>query len=478
MQTDAAAGRPPKPADAAVAAQHATSGLLVALPLALSSSLTWPQDVPVSSNMAVTGDLIAGLQAGRQLWQQQASSLDLTMCTPFNGAGQLLTDATPIVGDQGRPKAADRAELDRARAAFAAVVHATALQSAAQHRATGGGRSSSSSTDRVLAPFREATASPAAANGVLPPPSVDATAAASWDGSSSMAVSIKPGSRMSSGALSLANLALLDGMRGLVPWLAIQVGVVMLGDASVCSGRACTSADDACHPLTTSAPTLPCLLQTTKPQGGAEAETAPVMQLDVSYDSAQQAATFSSVADAAQQSGVASHGHLLLAITPHLARMFGLAFTPASKAALMSLPSTGAVLKTSAGGGVAQMALSLAGAWSPANLTIAFGVQGSQLGAGAGAFTILNPTLLFNAAPSALYVAMTTTVPSLAVDGAPATLNVRPGGSAALTVSSSKYRGFHHCASADCFAETPACEHLPLTACTTHRTCWLLLAAV
>jgi hypothetical protein len=163
----------------------------------------------------------------------------------------------------------------------------------------------------------------------------------------------------------------------------------------------------------------------------------------MTYDSAAQAATFTT--------GAGGAGSLLLAIAPQLARAYGLAMgTRDAKSALMRLPATGAVARASAGGGVSQLAVNLAGEWTPASLAAALGVPGApgREQQAPPAFSIGKPTLLYSAAPSAFYAAMTTSMPSLAVDGQPATLNMRAGGNAALTVrrqSQQLHRGVNPC---------------------------------
>lgn len=104
----------------------------------------------------------------------------------------------------------------------------------------------------------------------------------------------------------------------------------------------------------------------------------------------------------------------------------------------MGLPTADAVLRTNAGGGVDQLGVALSGPWTQANLTAALGLHQGQGGrAGqqdAAAFTFIDPMLLFSAAPAALYVAVQGNVPALGVQDAPATINLRPGGAAALEV--------------------------------------------
>lgn len=180
-------------------------------------------------------------------------------------------------------------------------------------------------------------------------------------------------------------------------------------------------------------------LQASKDGGVADA-AAPL--LNVTYDSKQQSATFTTIPDSqnAAPGGSSSYGQLLLPITHLLTSVYGLSLSSAAnRAALMRVPSTGAVVKTSSGGHVNQLALTLAGAWTPAKLSAVLGVQDAALQKqqqGGGLFTVSEPTLLFSAAPSALYVAMTTSINSLGVDGGPATLNLKPGGQAALAVRS------------------------------------------
>jgi hypothetical protein len=222
--------RASKPADAVAGAQQATAAVLVTLPLALSSSMSWPQQVPVTNaDLTVTQDVLASLAAGRAVWQQQATASDLLTCTPFNGPGQLLTEAAPVVGQQSSAAAVDNRGTahSQARAAFAAVAADTARQAAAQRRSSTG-----RSGARMLQPFIDAAGgnSPAQAGGVLPAPSVDATAAVSWDGSRSMAVTIAPaGDRMTPATVQLANRVLQDEMLSMAPWLHVQVGAVCCG---------------------------------------------------------------------------------------------------------------------------------------------------------------------------------------------------------------------------------------------------------
>lgn len=241
-----------KPADAIAATDQATSALVVALPLAMSTSLSWPKGVPASSDMTVTSELLAALAAGKQLWQQQASSADLLTCTAYNGPGQLLKDAAPVVGDQsqagspGLQRQHARTSLASAHAAFASMAKAIAVEAAARHRSSSGSsadggsrRGSSDSSDWALEKFRRAVVLPTdpvgaePVNGVLPPPSVDAQAYVQWAGGSSMSVNMAAGQNMSAAELRLANHALQDNMFNLVPWLQVQVGVAV----SMSSGK-------------------------------------------------------------------------------------------------------------------------------------------------------------------------------------------------------------------------------------------------
>lgn len=155
----------------------------------------------------------------------------------------------------------------------------------------------------------------------------------------------------------------------------------------------------------------------------------------MTYDHKQQSATFN-----APEGAPSAHGQLLLAVHDHLTGIYGLNLNSGSaQAGLMGLPSLDAVVKTNAGGGVSQLAVTLAGSWSQSSLTAALGLQqvaNRQLSKPGAAFTLTDPVLLFSAVPAAFYVAMQTNVPSLGVSDAPATINLRPGGAAALTVSS------------------------------------------
>lgn len=157
----------------------------------------------------------------------------------------------------------------------------------------------------------------------------------------------------------------------------------------------------------------------------------------MTYDHSQQSATFNSVSTPA---GTPSNsGHLLLSVHHHLTGIYGLdVSSSAAKESLMRLPTSDAVLRTNAGGGVAQLGISLAGAWTQNNLSAALGLhqgqQQQQEQPGKAAFMLTNPMLLFSAAPAVMYVAIQTDVPSLGVSGAPATINIRPGGAAALEV--------------------------------------------
>jgi hypothetical protein len=156
----------------------------------------------------------------------------------------------------------------------------------------------------------------------------------------------------------------------------------------------------------------------------------------MTYQHSEQAATFNSVDTAA--AGVPStNGMLLLSIQDHLTGVYGLQLSSrAAKEALMGLPTADAVLRTNAGGGVDQLGVALAGSWTQANLTAALGLHQGQRGTGQdpAAFTFTDPMLLFSAAPAALYVAVQGNVPALGVQDAPATINLRPGGAAALEV--------------------------------------------
>jgi len=168
----------------------------------------------------------------------------------------------------------------------------------------------------------------------------------------------------------------------------------------------------------------------------APQQPAASMHLNMTYDQSQQAATFNAIEQ--PEGSTNTHGHLLLSIQHHLTGIYGLEVTSnSSTSGLLNLPTTDAVLRTNAGGGVSQLALSLAGTWTQANLTAALGLQqpASQQQQEASAFTIKEPAVMFSAAPSALYVALQTNVASLGVQDAPATINLRPGGAAALTVS-------------------------------------------
>jgi hypothetical protein len=160
------------------------------------------------------------------------------------------------------------------------------------------------------------------------------------------------------------------------------------------------------------------------------------MRLNMTYDHSQRSATFNSVSTPA---GTPSNsGNLLLSVHHHLTGIYGLdVSSSAAKDSLMRLPTADAVVRTNAGGGVTQLGITLAGAWTQTNLSAALGLyQGQQQREQPNkvAFTFTNPMLLFNAAPAVMYVAMQTNVPSLGVSGAPATINIRPGGAAALEV--------------------------------------------
>lgn len=135
---------------------------------------------------------------------------------------------------------------------------------------------------------------------------------------------------------------------------------------------------------------------------------------------------------------------LLLSIQHYLTGIYGLNLDldpSSSKPSLLDLPVTDAMLRATAGGGVDQLGVSLAGTWTQANLTAAMGLsrqqrrhRTQQQQQDPASFTITEPAVLFSAVPAALYVAVQTNVPSLAVVDAPATINLRPGGAAALQV--------------------------------------------
>jgi hypothetical protein len=210
------------------AAQQAVSGLFVNLPLAASVGLSFPTAANVSDDsLVVTPELAAALAAGRQLWQQQASRADKLQCSPFNGPIELLRSAaSPIVGAQSQPlqQNPSREQLAAARDAFAAMVKAVAMQIAAARSAP----QASSSSSR-LDPFRQATLLPGSSdqtnrNGVLPPPSADATAEVSWDGGDVVKTAVLPGPRMGPAAVRTAVEALQDGLGSMAAWLSLKVG--------------------------------------------------------------------------------------------------------------------------------------------------------------------------------------------------------------------------------------------------------------
>jgi hypothetical protein len=169
------------------------------------------------------------------------------------------------------------------------------------------------------------------------------------------------------------------------------------------------------------------------PQQPAGPSATSGVRLNMTYDHKQQSATFN-----VPEGAPSTQGQLLLAVQDHLTGIYGLNLNSGSaQAGLMGLPSLDAVVKTNAGGGVSQLALTLAGRWSQGNLTAALGLQqAAARQSSKAAFTLSDPVLLFSAVPAAFYVAMQTNVPSLGVSDAPATINLRPGGAAALTVSS------------------------------------------
>lgn len=84
-----------------------------------------------------------------------------------------------------------------------------------------------------------------------------------------------------------------------------------------------------------------------------------------------------------------------------------------------------------------QLGAFLSGTWSQANLTAALGLHPSSNSNSKVSFTFTDPVLLFSAAPAALYVSVQADVSSLGVSRAPATINLRPGGAAALEVRGS-----------------------------------------
>jgi hypothetical protein len=88
---------------------------------------------------------------------------------------------------------------------------------------------------------------------------------------------------------------------------------------------------------------------------------------------------------------------------------------------------------------VDQLGAFLSGTWSQANLTAALGLHPSSNSNSNSkvSFTFTDPVLLFSAAPAALYVSVQADVSSLGVSRAPATINLRPGGAAALEVRGS-----------------------------------------
>jgi hypothetical protein len=90
---------------------------------------------------------------------------------------------------------------------------------------------------------------------------------------------------------------------------------------------------------------------------------------------------------------------------------------------------------------VDQLGAFLSGTWSQANLTAALGLHPSSNSNSnsnsKASFTFTDPVLLFSASPAALYVSVQVDVSSLGVSRAPATINLRPGGAAALEVRGS-----------------------------------------
>lgn len=155
----------------------------------------------------------------------------------------------------------------------------------------------------------------------------------------------------------------------------------------------------------------------------------------MTYDHSQLSATFNSVASPVGTPS--NNGLLLLSIHHHLTGVYGLDLRSSSaKEGLMDLPTSDAVLRTNAGGGVDQLGVTLAGAWTQANLSAALGLYHAkpQPQQDQASFTFTDPMLLFSAAPAALYVAVQSNVPSLGVRDAPATINMKPGGAAALEV--------------------------------------------
>lgn len=169
--------------------------------------------------------------------------------------------------------------------------------------------------------------------------------------------------------------------------------------------------------------------------------SAPGFKLNMTYDHSLGTATFNAVSPpAGGQPGAL--GGLLLAVQQQLTGIYGLELTSsAAKARLLGLPTSDAVVRTNAGGGVDQLGLSLAGIWAQANLTAALGLaqqphrHKQQQASGQDTFTVQEPVLLYSASPAALYVAVQTDVAALSVSNAPAVINLKPGGAATLKVS-------------------------------------------
>lgn len=473
----AEANRAPRPSDATTAAQQAVSGLLINLPLAVAVGLRRPTAFSDRvTGMTVTPELASSMAAGRQLWQQQASRNDRLQCSPFNGPVELLrAAATLLPGAQPSQPLPDSAQLDATRSAFAAATKAVAMQGAANARSRAQPGSGSSGSSNPLDVFRRAVVMPWQAgsddkSGVLPPPAADATADVVWDGSDNMTAAVQAGPSMNAAAARTATEALHDGAVNMVPWLTVQVwqltcrklaGCVPLPLLALCLsaqqhyaaeafalGLACCRAREPSHQKDAvrkqqpahrlcrclSALLLRCMQDTAQQQSLAAAGVG----LNMTYQHSQQAATFNSVDKAA--AGVPStNGMLLLSIQDHLTGVYGLQLSSrAAREGLMGLPTADAVLRTNAGGGVDQLGVALAGSWTQANLTAALGLhqgQGVRAGQDAASFTFTDPMLLFSAAPAALYVAVQGNVPALGVQDAPATINLRPGGAAALEVS-------------------------------------------